>query len=56
MTTLDPPNPDVCTRPIRVDGNGHSWKFDGDDPYIVCHGCNEIRDAITGVIVRQGLT
>lgn len=33
----------------------HSWVFDGDDPYVVCHFCNEMRDAITGRVVRTGV-
>ena len=33
--------------PIPLDGK-HSWRFDGDDPYIVCHWCGERRDALTG--------
>ena len=45
-------DPDVCPFPGRVDGNGHSWKFWGDDPYIVCHFCSEMRDAITGRVLR----
>lgn len=43
-------DPDVCPRPGRVDGDGHSWKFDGDNPIIVCHFCHETRDAISGVV------
>lgn len=30
----------------------HSWKFDGDDPYLICHYCGQINDAITGAVVR----
>ena len=33
----------------------HSWVFDGDDPYVTCHFCNEMRDAISGVVVRAGV-
>lgn len=32
----------------------HSWRFDGDDPYIVCVHCDEMRDALTGAVVREG--
>lgn len=43
----------ACPRPIRVDGPEHSWKFDGDDPYTVCVGCGEIRDALTGRTISR---
>jgi hypothetical protein len=33
---------------------GHSWEFDGDDPYIKC-ACGEVRDAITGRVIVQGI-
>lgn len=49
-----PDDPGVCPHPIRVDGPEHSWVFDGDDPYIVCAGCDEMRDALTGRVVRRG--
>ena len=26
----------------------HAWRFDGDDPYIVCAKCGERRDALSG--------
>ena len=42
---------DLCHKSQRVDGNGHSWVFDGDDPYIVCHYCGERRDAISGRVI-----
>lgn len=45
---------DVCPHPIRVDGNGHSWKWDGDDPRVECAGCQELRDAHTGQTIRPG--
>lgn len=42
---------DVCPKSQRVDGNGHSFVFDGDDPYVVCAYCKERRDAISGRII-----
>lgn len=32
----------------------HSWQFDGDDPYVICMTCDEMRDAITGRVIRPG--
>jgi len=43
-----------CPRSERVDGKHHSWRYDGDDPYLICHYCGEIRDALTGRVVKQG--
>lgn len=43
-----------CPPSQRVDGKFHSWKFDGDDPYIICAYCDEMRDALTGRCVRGG--
>lgn len=31
----------------------HSWRFDGDDPYVVCVRCDEVRDAISGRTIAQ---
>ncbi|HKY57646.1 MAG TPA: hypothetical protein VJL80_06385 [Aeromicrobium sp.] len=45
-------NDEHCTKSERVDGPKHSWKFDGDNPYIECHYCGEIRDAISGRVIR----
>ena len=45
---------DECPRSKRVDGPFHTWRFDGDDPYIVCYWCHERRDAITGQIIHTG--
>lgn len=42
---------DACPRSERVDGNGHSWVFDGDDPYIICAFCGERRDALSGRVI-----
>lgn len=54
MSYAEPDRSEACPYPLRKDGDRHSWKFDGDDPYVVCVGCDEIRDAITDVIVRPG--
>ncbi len=43
-----------CPRSKRVDGPFHTWLFDGDDPYIKCHWCGEIRDALTGRVIQDG--
>lgn len=45
-----------CLLSQRVDGPWHSWRFDGDDPYVICHYCDECRDANTGVLIRKGRT
>lgn len=47
-------NADVCERSRRVDGKLHSWRFDGDNPYIICVYCNEMRDALDGRVIRSG--
>lgn len=39
---------EYCEKSERVDGKKHSWRFDGDDPYVICSYCKEIRDAISG--------
>lgn len=44
---------DECHKSRRVDGNGHSWLFDGDDPYVICAWCNVRKDAITGQTIQQ---
>lgn len=36
-----------CPLSKRPDGK-HTWRFSGDDPYIYCHFCGEMRDALTG--------
>lgn len=43
-----------CPLSQRVDGKLHSWRFDGDDPYIVCVYCDRMQDALTGRVMRQG--
>jgi hypothetical protein len=39
---------EMCPGSQRTDGPKHSWRFDGDDPYVVCAYCGEVRDAISG--------
>lgn len=43
---------DMCPRSGRLDGK-HNWCFDGDDPYVVCSFCNEMRDALTDRVILQ---
>lgn len=45
-------DPDVCPKSRRVDGPLHSWRFDGDDPRIICAFCDEMRDAQSGAVIR----
>lgn len=48
---------DRCPRSQRSDQRwAHSWKFDGDDPYIICHFCGERRDAHSGAVVGRRCT
>ena len=37
-----------------VHGRVHNVVFDGDDPYTKCTQCGEIRDALTGRVVKAG--
>ena len=37
----------VCSASKHVDGKSHGWRFDGDDPYVICEWCGETRDALT---------
>lgn len=32
----------------------HDFRYWGDDPYLICSKCDEVRDALTGRIVRIG--
>lgn len=43
---------DVCPPSERVNGKKHSWKFDGDDPNVICHYCGEVRR--TGMVIVKG--
>ena len=57
MAGTDPESvddPTDCPPSKRADGK-HSWVFDGDDPYIVCTYCGELRDAVHGRLVRRGV-
>lgn len=42
----------VCPYSERVDGLKHSWKFDGDDPNVICHYCGEV--VRSGMIIIPG--
>ena len=39
-----------CVKSQRPDGR-HSWRFDGDDPYVLCAFCGERRDALSGKVI-----
>lgn len=52
MPDQDPAR-EQCPLSERVDG-GHSWRFDGDDPYTECVFCGEFRDALSGRVIRPG--
>lgn len=43
----------LCPFSKRMDGR-HAWVFDGDDPYVICHFCQEMRDAQTDRVIRPG--
>jgi len=45
---------EVCELSQRVDGQWHSWRFDGDDPYVICHYCGRVQDAVTGRVMDEG--
>lgn len=45
---------DECPFSKRVDGPWHSWRWDGDDPRIICHYCDEMRDALSGRVIVPG--
>ncbi len=45
---------EVCPAPISPETTNHIWRFDGDDPYVICNGCDEMRDALTGQVIREG--
>jgi hypothetical protein len=47
---------DICPASERVDGPWHSWRFDGDDPRVICVYCGEMRDALTAVSVMNPRT
>jgi hypothetical protein len=39
-----------CKDSLRADFR-HGWVFDGDDPYVYCVYCGELRDAHTGKVI-----
>ncbi len=43
-----------CPLSKRVDGKLHSWRWDGDDPHVVCAYCGEIRDSLSGRVIIAG--
>lgn len=43
-----------CSLSQRVDGKKHTWQFMGDDPYVKCHWCGQIQDALSGRIIVPG--
>lgn len=43
-----------CPLSERVDGKTHSWRWDGDDPRVVCSYCGEVADALTGRVLIAG--
>ena len=45
------PEVKMCPQSKREDGK-HGWVFDGDDPYIICAFCDEMRDALTDRVIR----
>lgn len=44
-----------CSASQRVDKATHSWRFDGDDPYVICDWCGEMRDAVSGILIPQAV-
>lgn len=45
---------ELCSQSKRADSL-HSWRFDGDDPRIICMFCDEMRDALSGIVLRRGM-
>jgi len=43
ITALDP---EYCPFSQRVDGQKHTWRWDGDSPRIICCWCDEMRHAL----------
>lgn len=43
-----------CAYSERADRR-HSWVFDGDDPYVICAYCEQVRDALTDQIIKPGV-
>ena len=40
-----------CPRTQHIDGKSHGWQFWGDDPYVLCAWCGQMRDALTDRVV-----
>ena len=49
-----PSDSDSGARPHDAACPLHSWQFAGDDPYVICMNCDEMRDSITGRMIRPG--
>jgi hypothetical protein len=43
-----------CPKSQRVDGLFHSFRWDGDDPRVICVYCGEVRDALSGCVIQEG--
>jgi hypothetical protein len=41
----------TCPKTQHRDGESHGWRFDLDNPYIVCDWCGQWRDAISGCVL-----
>lgn len=46
--------PPECPLSQRVDGKLHTWRWDGDDPRVVCYWCGQMQDALTGRVIKPG--
>lgn len=38
---------------LKSPNGTHSWGFDGDDPYVICHWCGKMQDALTGRVIKE---
>lgn len=43
-----------CPVSQRVDGKKHSWVWASDGPYVECHYCGELQDAMGGTVITPG--
>lgn len=43
-----------CPLSQRVDGKKHSWYWASDGPYVRCHYCGELQDALNGSVITPG--
>jgi len=48
---MDEQQKELCPSSKR-DSKQHAWHFDGDDPYVICSYCGEVRDAISGAVIK----